>query len=293
LDSRFRVPAHLPPPIGIGAAADDDICRHPSRASVEEGESWRAFDFRFYYQSIADFEDMSPWAVHFARDSSSPLDPKGEPSGYQTVMSILYDGHIRAVNEPHGMAAGIPELAAINRPACFSEVPLHLLDRIVRNRSEYGVGFSQRLLRSKGGGRLWYVEDDGEPAAAISELVDQHRGSGVDPEDPLWKITPFIELATTTTAFGDYLWEREWRVPGGLLFDPSDVEFLFIPETLHNQARQFFTDVKVEHSGPAYLCPYIDVNWDRDKIEARLNEAPAAVEPSPSAVAARLGPDWF
>jgi hypothetical protein len=235
---------------------------------------------------------MSPWAVHFVGPSTSPLSPDGEKSGYFTVMSILWDGWIKPVDDPHGVAGEIPELAEFNRPACFSEIPLHLLGRLMKTRSEYGIGFSQRFLRSKGGGRLWYVEDDSEPAKALAELVNQHRESDVDLDDPLWKVTPFIDFASTKSVFGDYLWEREWRVPGGLRFEPKDVEFLFIPEDLHDKARQFFTDVEVEGSGPAYLCPYIDVRWDREKIAGKLRETPTQVDPSPQAVAARMGLDW-
>lgn len=235
---------------------------------------------------------MSPWAVHFAGPSQSALDPNGKPSGYSTVLSILYDGFVRPIEEPHGVAWEISELIDLNRPACFSEVPLHLLGRLMKTRSEYGVGFSQCFLRAKGGGRLWYVEDDSGPAEALVKLVDERREAGIDLADPLWQVTPFIDLASTKSAFGDFLWEREWRVPGGLRFEPDDVKFLFIPEDLHDQARQFFTDAGVANDGPAYLCPYIDVNWDREKIAARLAKIPSEVEPSPSAVAARMGPDW-
>jgi hypothetical protein len=236
---------------------------------------------------------MSPWAVHFAGPSKSALDLKGEPSGYNTVMSILYDGFVKPVEDPHGVAWEIPELIDLNRPACFSEVPLHLLGRLMKTRSEYGVGFRQRLLRSKGGGRLWYVEDDSGPAEALVELINQRLDEGIDLGDPLWQATPFIDLVSTKSAFGDFLWEREWRVPGGLRFEPEDVEFLFIPEDLHDKARQFFTDAEIENSGPAYLCPYIDVNWDREKIAKVLSEIPPEVKPSPSAVAAQMGPDWL
>jgi hypothetical protein len=238
---------------------------------------------------MTDFEDMSPWAVHFVRPSPSALSPDGEESGYYSVMQILFEGRINPVLDPHGVAWEIPELHDLNRPACFSEVPLHLLKRLAKTRSEYGIGFSQRFLRSKGGSRLWYVEDDSEAATAIKKVVAHHISDGVDSDDPLWRVTPFIDLATTKTAFGDYLWEREWRVPGGLDFQPDDVAFLFIPEELHDKARQFFTDVEVEGSGPAYLCPYIDVKWDRERIEKELSEDPAQLEPSHHAVASRMG----
>lgn len=158
---------------------------------------------------MADFEDMSPWAVHFVRPAASRLAPDGEKSGYWPVMSILYDRRINPVADPHGAAWEIPDLRDLNRPACFSEIPLHLLGRLVETRSEYGIGFSQRFLRSKGGARIWYVEDDSETADAIKSLIWGHVQDGVDVDDPLWKVTRFIDLATTETVFGDYIWERE------------------------------------------------------------------------------------
>lgn len=222
---------------------------------------------------MTEYEDMSPWAVHFAGPSRSRVFPDAEPSGYHTIMSILYDRFVRPVAEPHGASAEIASLAERNRPACFSEVPLHLLDRIVEHRSAYGIGFAQRFLRSEDGGRVWYVEDDGAPASAVRDLVAEHQAGGAREDDPLWGLTPFIDLATTRTAFGDYLWEREWRVPGGLRFEPADVAFLFIPEEFHESARGFFETSEVEQLGPSYLCPYIDVTWDRDRIVERLSEA--------------------
>ncbi|HEY2715999.1 MAG TPA: hypothetical protein VGI73_07250 [Solirubrobacterales bacterium] len=240
---------------------------------------------------MTEYEDMSPWAVHFVRPSASSLNPDGEESGYHSVMSILYEGRVDPVAEAHGVAGEIAGLRDRNRPACFSEIPLHLLARLAGSRSEYGIGFSQRFLRSKGGARLWYVEDDSDAAAALRELVARQSSGGIDPDDPLWRIAPFIDLATTRTSFGDYPWEREWRVPGGLDFTPRDVAFLFIPEELHERALRYFTDIEVENSGPAYLCPYIDVRWDRAKIARKLAEIPARVDPSPEAVARRMGLD--
>lgn len=45
-------------------------------------------------------------------------------------------------------------------------------------------------------------------------------------ENGLWKLTPFID--DVSPAY-DFTWEREWRVPGGVRFDLSDVQFLVLP----------------------------------------------------------------
>jgi hypothetical protein len=82
----------------------------------------------------------------------------------------------------------------------------------------------------------------------------------------------------------DWRWEREWRVPGGLQFKPEDVAFVFLPEESHDAARGFLVDHQTANTGPAYLCPYIDPGWPRDRIDKALEVVPPAPEPSPEAM---------
>jgi hypothetical protein len=49
---------------------------------------------------VTEYEGMSPWAVHFAGLGTNRLTPDAEPSGYHTIMSILYDQFVRPVAEP-------------------------------------------------------------------------------------------------------------------------------------------------------------------------------------------------
>ncbi len=70
----------------------------------------------------------------------------------------------------------------------------------------------------------------------------------------------------------DTSWEKEWRVPGGLKFLPDDVAFVFLPEELHDKARAFFAKHRADNSGPAYLGPYLDPQWDRERIQEILTE---------------------
>jgi hypothetical protein len=139
--------------------------------------------------------------------------------------------------------------------------------------------------------RVWYVEDSGPIAAKIKELVQTRVDGGVDPGDQFWRITPFIDFAKPHSTWEDWRWEREWRVPGGLSFTPEDVAFLFLPEGSHEDARQFFVGHQAASASPAYLCPYVNTRWPRDRIEESLNEVPSAPEPSPGA---RYDPldDW-
>jgi hypothetical protein len=128
------------------------------------------------------------------------------------------------------------------------------------------------------------VEDAGPIAAKIQDQVQARVDAGVDPEDYFWCITPFIDFAKPGSVWEDWRWEREWRVPGGLRFKPEDVAFLFLPEESHKAARQFFVDHEAANTGPAYLCPYIDPRWPKDRIEKALEGVPPAPEPAPEAL---------
>ncbi len=103
---------------------------------------------------------------------------------------------------------------------------------------------------------------------AFQALVREKLTGGIDPTDPLWRLTPFVdfpgEYGPTEYRFE---WEREWRVPGELTFGPDDVAFLFIPESFHAAARTFFEGHLADHSGPAYLCPYVDPTWDMPRVQ--------------------------
>ena len=170
-----------------------------------------------------------------------------------------------------------PAIVETQRSVCFSEVPLDRLDRLVeRRRTSYGIGFRQDFLTQAGGGRVWYVDNNGELARTLRSYVNAAHGSPVDLQNPILRITPFVDYP------GDYAggpyrfeWEREWRVPRELRFGPDDVAFLFIPETHHDRARESLEDAHENHTGPAYVCPYIDPLWRDPEIQAAV----AAVAP--------------
>jgi len=250
-----------------------------------------------------EYEDMSPWAVHFTtpdreQPSEEPLRDgwieglldfldrrsREDTTGYWNSLSILGSGFIRPFADPHGAGKDIPEVAALHRSCALSEIPLHLLGRLIQSRSLYGVGFHQNVLIRNGGARVWYVEHPGPIAASIQDQVQARVDAGINPEDSLWHITPFIDFAKPGSVWEDWRWEREWRVPGGLRFKPEDVAFLFLPDESHEAARQFFVDHRAANTGPAYLCPYVDPRWPRDRIEKALEEVPSAPEPSPATV---------
>lgn len=199
--------------------------------------------------------DMSDYVVHFAK-------PLGG-SAYDSIMGILSRKVIYAQSAFGAGRTRAPEIQS-QRAVCFSETPLHQLTRLAARRSEFGIGFRKSLLVARGGNPILYAYDNQPVAVAIKTLI---ASAGNQPRHPVWQMTPFIDLVSGQYSFE---WEREWRVVGDLLFEPSEVAFLILPEASHDAARQFFADAEIEQVGPNYPCPFIDARWDRDRVRAAL-----------------------
>jgi hypothetical protein len=215
------------------------------------------------YRGNSDWRDMSEYVVHFTKAS-------GGQDAYQTMLSILSQNYLRP-GGPFGTAKGLGALGDSQKSACFSEIPLDHLSRLIERRSYYGIAFKQPTLTKAGGGRVWYVDEGSPLAKAVWANHERHHKSPFDPTDPFWKLTPFIDRPSEERRY-QFEWEREWRVPGGLTFQPDDVAFLFLPEDLHLRARTFFEEAQRENFGPAYLCPYLDPTWTEERLQQAAKE---------------------
>lgn len=260
------------------------------------------------YRGHDDWKDMSDFVVHFTRpmplnEISAPArnDPdrptrmevvgailaklrKEDRSGYYPWIDILGEGRLRPGDKLLGLGRNIVAVADLHRVVCFSEIPLDMLDRLIERRSLYGIGFRKDVVIAKGGAPLWYLDKDSTQAKLFQQLVRAAMASGVNPDDPIWKLTPFVDNPGNYPGSRyRFEWQREWRVIGDFNFTPEDVAFLFLPEKDHEKARQFFVDVELEHTGPAYLGAYIDPRWDMPKIQNALKTVPDAPPPSEAA----------
>lgn len=159
------------------------------------------------------WRDMSDYVVHFTDD-------------VDTLVAILKEGQVRP-SGPFGWARNIAQVADQHRSACFSEIPLDLIDRLVKRHGRYGLGFRKDFLKSNGGARVWYLDADGHPSRALYERVRDLLHTQ-DFTDQLWTLTPFIDLVIPGRY--DFDWEREWRVPGELSFNLSDVALVVTPD---------------------------------------------------------------
>lgn len=207
---------------------------------------------------------MSDYVVHFTKATEGA-------TAYNGMTSILAAGRIEARNK-FGCATNVNGLGQSQMCACFSEIPLDMLDRLVDRRSKYGIGFHQDTVIAKGAGRVWYLDGGTPHRAAMDHMVSRAMTGGVDPDDDIWGITP---LADRTAPNYHFEWEREWRAPGGLDFTPAEVAFLFVPEFQHQDATTFLAGGG-GGTGPAYACPILDPLWDDDRIQAALLGLPPA-----------------
>ena len=206
---------------------------------------------------------MSEYVVHFTK-------PYQNRTAYENMLSICWQRKLKAVNR-FGVARKMAPDWPPQNTVCFSEVPLHLMSRLSKKRGEYGIGFKKEAIIKRGGGPIWYVEKDTTTAQQIYALIDRAAGVTSPATEPIWFLTPFIDV-TGDYGKGSYRfeWEREWRVREDFIFDVDDVVFLVLPEELHSAARGFFMEHLHENSGPAFLCPYLDANWDRDRVRLAL-----------------------
>lgn len=214
-----------------------------------------------------DWLDLSDYLVHFAKGD--------DDKGYETTISILWDGIVKRGDAPFGIARKVPKVAERQRAVCFSETPLGFVRRLVERRgTRFGIGFHKGFVQAQGGAPLWYLRHGSPQQRAVQELMER-ASAAVDADDPIWGVTPFVDFWADGDPYNyDFRWEREWRIADDLRFTPDDVDFLFIPEDLHQRARNFFKEQHDGQTGPAYFCPFLDPMWSVEKVEAGLRDVP-------------------
>lgn len=175
------------------------------------------------YRRDPRWRDMSDYLVHFTRTS-------GE------LGAILSQGCIKAAG-PFGWGKNITQLREQHSSACLSEVPVDLVDRLISRHGHFGLGFRRDFIARHGGARVWYLDDGSPISIALFERIGRLLREQ-DFADGLWKLTPFIDRVIPDRY--EFEWEREWRVPGGLHFQLSDVAFAIVPG---EGGREFVTSL--------------------------------------------------
>ncbi len=206
---------------------------------------------------------MSDFVVHFTKGGE-------EEDDYRNMVGIYWN-HVLIPKGAFGIGKDRCPILESQLAVCFSEIPPGEWARLKRRRAtKYGIGFRKSFVKSKGAGPIWYVWKESPQWCVLQDMMRREASNGAA---DIWKLTPLID------APGEYgptwyffEWEREWRHVGEFGFEPEDVAFLLIPEKLHEAARAFFQEHLHEHTGPAYLCPYVDPTWGRDRILETLRE---------------------
>lgn len=189
--------------------------------------------------------DYSPLLVHFTKGRRMVMDEligAGHPlfghrgsSAREKLVNILESRTIHASPMPF-----LPN----NPPAvCFTECVWDALIGHAERYSPYGVVFSKRLVFERGGGPALYIR--GDSLRAIGNNVPPALEALIAPFDPEGALEPGVRL--------DWLHEREWRVPGSLTFEYSDVEYVIVDSM--EDARQVVHQIGAQHLPEEKVIP--------------------------------------
>ena len=192
--------------------------------------------------------DLSRWLVHLAQ---TPDDLAG----------ILVRGTIEARNS-FGIARPHRRLLTRQDTVCFTEMPVSELGRMTSRGRRWGVGFDKEFLRDRFDAQpVWYLSDPSPQLRAVQQMLDERiaaPGGGIDPSDPYWRLTPFIDPVRPRGSArpNDWRWEREWRVVGDVSFELSDAAFIVWSEgdDLLWDEQLTVGSLFVSHHGDEFWC---------------------------------------
>lgn len=165
--------------------------------------------------------DQSLFLAHFTKDGKDydcenhPANPTlDQMSALERLIAILEQKKITAFRIPW-----------INKPAvCFTECPWGSLLRHADNYSSYGLGFTKKLVYSRGGNPVIYANPD---------LYDSQKWSN----DAYTFVTPFVPSYASDSKKNrhpfdgkpvDYSHEREWRIPKNFGFRYQYIQFVIL-----------------------------------------------------------------
>lgn len=164
--------------------------------------------------------DQSFYLAHFTKHGDRFLDHEvdnptiAQMSARQRLINILKNKEILS-----------SKLNWVNKKAvCFTECPWGSLLRHADKYSSYGIGFTKRLIYSRGGNPVFYVnpnlfhgqEWDNSVYPFLNPFVPQYATEKVKGQ------SPFNGRAV------DYTHEREWRVIQDFRFQYKNISFVIL-----------------------------------------------------------------
>ena len=166
---------------------------------------------------IAQRSDITSGLVHLTRDQEKTSGQE-KMSGLDVLLKILTERKLLASDTSTGFIVGK------QRAVCLQEAPIYSLAQNIYTEQEYrkqnpkakvrylgfGVALGKRFIYGKGGRPVVY-----DKTKVAKEYL---------PESEWWRIVNFD--LENKGAMIDWSHEREWRVPGDLEFNLSDVSVI-------------------------------------------------------------------
>ena len=110
-----------------------------------------------------EWRGMSDYVVHFTKQY------KGK-SPYDNMLQVLAGRTIEARNA-FGIGRVNAPVPKTQQCVCFSEVPPHMLRRVAKARSNYGIGFKKDFVVHRRGNPILYAYKDSPLLQAFQALV--------------------------------------------------------------------------------------------------------------------------
>jgi hypothetical protein len=182
--------------------------------------------------------DLSGWLWHFCRRDDDP---------FATLRAILDSGHVRGGTDRYCLETAV----------CLTETPLVesarqsalLESRGYGRLSDYGIGFRKEWVFAKGGLPVIY-----QPAGHRVHL----------PEAMRWR---HCDLDYNRGI--DFMWQREWRVPGARLEFTADDDIMVVVRTESEAMERLCSGHCIDFERNEF---YFDVDWSYVTHE-RLRDA--------------------
>lgn len=203
--------------------------------------------------------DQSFFLAHFTKNGDKYTGEEKENSSFdemsarQRLISILQDRTIKA--------STVPQVK--KKVVCFTECPWGSLLRHAENYSPYGIGFTKKLIYSRKGNPVLYVN----PHLFKSQQWDENLYSFINPFLPKYANEKEKHTEPFKGKAVDYTHEREWRLKKDFSFQYIYVVFVIlksvsdlevIPDEIRNAIgldRFIFMDTyrKIEELWPTHL----------------------------------------
>lgn len=170
------------------------------------------YTLELWKKRIANRADISSQLVHLTRSSQA----EGVRTGpVDILMKILVERRIRPSTTESGFICG--DISA----TCFQDVPLYSLAENIHAEESYRQQNPTAAVRYVGVGLMlpkpYVYRLGGRPVI----YEDRDRAKEMLPEDEWWRIVR-LDLNRDNEII-DWTHEREWRVPGSVEFDLSEV----------------------------------------------------------------------